>query len=85
MLPIVAKSTSIGGGRRLLKQSELFRPDVLPVPLDALPVLPDVPPVRLDVLPLDALPVLPVLPDVLPLDVLPLRHDPPPFLACLAA
>jgi hypothetical protein len=75
LLPIVAKSTSIGGGRRLLKQSELFRLDVLPVPLDALPVL-------LDVLPLDA---PPVLPDVPPLDVLPLRHDPPPFRACLAA
>ena len=75
MLPIVAKSTSIGGGRRLLKQSELSRPDVLPVPLDALPV-------PLYVLPLD---VLPVLPDVPPLDLLPLRHDPPPFRACLTA
>ena len=56
-----------------MKQSELFRPDVLPVPLDALPVLPDVLPLDVlpeppDVLPLDA---LPVLPDVPPLDVLP--------------
>ena len=59
-----------------MKQSELFRPDALPVPLDVLPV-------SLDVLPLDALPVLPD--DVPPLDVLPLRHDPPPFRACLAA
>ena len=58
-----------------LEVMQMTGPDVLPVPLDVLPVLPDV-------LPLDA---SPALPDVPPLDVLPLRHDPPPFLACLAA
>ena len=41
----------------------------------------------LDVLPLDVLPPDVLPPDVLPvpLDVLPLRHDAPPFRACLAA
>ena len=79
MLPIVAKSFSIGGGRRLLKQSELSRPDELPAPLDVLPVPLDVLPESLDVLPvpLDELPA--------PLEVLPVRQDAPPFLACLAA
>ena len=82
MLPIVAKSFSIGGGRRLLKQSELSRLDVLPL---------EVLPLPLDVLPLEVLPlpleVLPVPLDVLPvpLDVLPVSLEALPFLACLAA
>jgi hypothetical protein len=68
---MVAKSSHRGGGRRLLKQSDEARPEVLP--LDVLPVLLDVPP--LDVLPLlDVLPVLLPL-DVLPLDVLPVLLD----------
>lgn len=68
---MVAKSSHRGGGRRLLKQSDEARPEVLP--LEALP--PDVLPALLDELPLDVLPLL----DVPPLDVLPVPLDVPPL------